>query len=90
MAHICIRSALSGVSCGISAYGVEIRDAVEAREFRVWTEPLCETTPEARVDLAVETLAGILIYAMFQSVVVVVFANYQCTFVLLLPRTDVC
>ena len=39
--------------------GEEIRDAVEARELRVWTEDLWETAADVRVDLE-DTRPGIL------------------------------
>lgn len=58
--HICTRSAVSGVSWGISAYGDEILEAVEARELRVWMEDLCEMATEDRADLVLEVRAGIL------------------------------
>lgn len=60
MEHICTRSAVSGVSCGISAYGDEILEAVEARELRVCTEDLWEMAAEDLADLVLEVRAGIL------------------------------
>jgi len=60
MEDIWVRSSLSGASSGISTYGVDILDEVEARELRVAAEDLCETAPEVREDLAVDTRAGIL------------------------------
>lgn len=58
--QICTRSAFSGVSWGISAYGDDILEAVDARELRVWTEDLCEMAAEDRADLVLEVRAGIL------------------------------
>jgi len=56
----CVRSSFLGVSSGASTYGEEILDAVDAREFSVWTEDLCDTAAEVRDDRAVETRPGIL------------------------------
>lgn len=39
---------------------MDIRDAVDARELRVCTDDLCETTAEDRVDR--DTRAGIAIW----------------------------
>jgi hypothetical protein len=41
-------------------YGEEIREAVDVREFSVWTEDLWETAADVRDDRAVETRPGIL------------------------------
>lgn len=60
MEHICTRSVVSGVSRGISAYGVEIREAVDALELRVCTDDLCEIAADDRDDLVLEVRAGIL------------------------------
>ena len=60
MEEICVRSSFSGVSSGVSRYGEEILDAVDAREFSVWTEDLWDTAAEVRDERAVETLPGIL------------------------------
>jgi hypothetical protein len=41
-------------------YGEEILEAVDARELSVCTEDLCDTAADIRVDLAVDTLPGML------------------------------
>ncbi len=60
MEEICVRSSLLGVSSGISTYGTEILDAVDAREFNVWTDDLCDIAAEVLEDRAVETRPGIM------------------------------
>jgi hypothetical protein len=41
-------------------YGEDILDAVDAREFSVWTDDLWDTAADGRADRAVETRPGIL------------------------------
>jgi hypothetical protein len=60
MDDTCVRNSFSGVSSGTSTYGEEIRDAVDAREFSVWTEDLWDTAADVRDDRAVDTRPGIL------------------------------
>jgi hypothetical protein len=45
-------------------YGEEILDAVDAREFSVWTEDLWDTAADVRDDRAVDTRPGILAFQM--------------------------
>jgi hypothetical protein len=62
-AHICVRKAVSGVSSGISTYGVDMRDAVDARvELGVCADALRETAVDDLADLVADTLPGIVIY----------------------------
>lgn len=50
-------------------YGEDTREAVEAREFSVCVDALCETAAEVREDRAVETLPGISNIAVDQIIV---------------------
>lgn len=57
---------------------MDILEAVEAREFNVWTEDLWETA-DALVDRAVETRLGIFVDAfavLYQFVVLILVSPY--------------
>jgi hypothetical protein len=58
MLHIRVRRTVEGPSSGMTTFGDDIREAVEAREFRVCTDDLCEIAVDVRVDL-VDTRPGI-------------------------------
>lgn len=66
---ICTLKGVSSVSGGISTYGEEIRDAVEAREFKVCIDDLWDTALDVLVDLVPETLPGILVSTMFLAAI---------------------
>lgn len=54
------RSSLSSVSSGTSILGEENLEVVDAREFSVCRDDLCETAADVRDDRAVDTRPGIV------------------------------
>lgn len=58
MWQMLVRKAVDGPSSGTTVTGVDIRDVVDAREFRLGTDDLRKT--RGAVELRVETRPGIL------------------------------